>query len=84
MKTAVEWLVEKLTNGHYLDEGMKQKIIDQAKEIEKEQIIDAFDTGTTDKDRIGDEYYNDIYSHPDPSDDEIFNNFNHEGGIKYE
>ena len=41
MKTAVEWLVEKLTNGHYLDEGMKQKIIDQAKEIEKEQIIDA-------------------------------------------
>jgi len=45
MKTAVEWLVEKLTNGHYLDEGMKQKIIDQAKEVEKEQIIDAYENG---------------------------------------
>ncbi|MFM1755048.1 MAG: hypothetical protein RLZZ236_1987 [Bacteroidota bacterium] len=39
MKTAVEWLVEKLTNGHYLDEGMKQKIIEQAKEMEKGQIM---------------------------------------------
>ena len=40
MKTAVEWLVDELTNGHYLDEGMKQKIIDKAKEMEKQQIID--------------------------------------------
>jgi len=41
MKTAVEWLVEKLTNGHYLDEGMKQKIIEQANKMFEEQIIDA-------------------------------------------
>jgi hypothetical protein len=45
MKTAVEWLVEKLTNGHYLDEGMKQKVIEQAKEMEKEQIEDFFNAG---------------------------------------
>lgn len=31
MKTAVEWLVEKLTNGHYLDEGMTPK--EKAKEL---------------------------------------------------
>ena len=24
------------------------------------------------------------FEYPDPSDDELFNNFNHEGGIKYE
>jgi hypothetical protein len=41
MKTAVEWLVEKLTNGHYLDEGMKQKIIEQAKEMFEEQIMNC-------------------------------------------
>jgi hypothetical protein len=39
METAVEWLVEKLTNGHYLDEGMKQKIIEQAKEMEEKQKL---------------------------------------------
>jgi hypothetical protein len=41
MKTAVEWLVEKLRNGHYLDEGMKQKIIEQAKEMFEEQIMNC-------------------------------------------
>ena len=45
MKTAVEWLVDELTNGHYLDEGMKQKIIKQAKEMEKEQLKDAYEKG---------------------------------------
>lgn len=38
MKTAVEWLVEKLTNEYYLDEGMKQKIIEQANKMFEEQI----------------------------------------------
>jgi hypothetical protein len=44
-ETAVRWLVDKLTNGHYLDEGMKQDIINQAKEMEKQQIIDARQDG---------------------------------------
>jgi predicted metal-binding transcription factor (methanogenesis marker protein 9) len=33
----------------------------QAKAMEKEQIEDAFDTGTTDEDRIGKEYYKETY-----------------------
>jgi len=80
-QTTVDWLelVYHSQQGYLSERDFKE-----AKEMEKDQIIDAFDTGTTDKDRIGEEYYNDIYSHPDPSDDEIYNNFNHEGGIKYE
>lgn len=84
-QTAVNWLLETIQKKLNYELGPSfVEFFEQAKEIEKEQIIDAFDTGTTDKDRIGEEYYNDIYSHPDPSDDEIYNNFNHEGGIKYE
>ncbi len=44
-QTAVEWFVEKLTNGHYLDEGMKQKIIEQAKEMENERVTEAYRIG---------------------------------------
>jgi hypothetical protein len=83
-QTAVEWLINWGKQNPIAFQSDYYAAIEKAKEMEKEQIIDAFDTGTTDKDRVGEEYYNDIYSHPDPSDDEIFNNFNHEGGIKYE
>jgi len=60
-QTAVEWLVEKLTNGHYLDEGMKQKVIEQAKEMEKEQIIKAFNQSWHDRMnpyKTAEKYYN--------------------------
>jgi hypothetical protein len=64
-QTAVEWLVEELTNGYYLDEQMKQKIIEQAKEMEKEQIMDAFEAAEKDcgKDFLhGDLYYNETFN----------------------
>jgi hypothetical protein len=35
---------------------------EQAKAIEKEQIIIAFDMGSQDENRIGKEYYNDLYA----------------------
>ena len=60
-QTAVEWLVEKLTNGHYLDEGMKQKVIEQAKAMEKEQIIKAFNQSWHDRMnpyKTAEKYYN--------------------------
>jgi hypothetical protein len=41
--TAVELLVDKLKNGHYLDEGMKQDIINQANKMFEEQIMEAMD-----------------------------------------
>jgi hypothetical protein len=58
--TAVEWLVEQLIpeNQH---EGIMD-IIEDAKQREKEQIIDAFDNGTTDENLIGKEYYNETYN----------------------
>lgn len=39
MKTAVEWLLEKLTETHTNDEW--KAIIKQAKDMEKEQIVEA-------------------------------------------
>ena len=38
MKTAVEWLVEQMTQGDFI-QLPKREWIDQAKEMEKEQII---------------------------------------------
>ena len=43
MKTAVEWLVEQIQQKLYI----KDSVIDQAKEMEKEQIIDAVNFGDT-------------------------------------
>jgi hypothetical protein len=39
METAVEWLVEKLMKGEYINDP--DYLITQAKEMEKEQIINA-------------------------------------------
>jgi len=41
MKTAVEWLVNELRNGKEFND----ELIDQAKEMEKEQIINAREDG---------------------------------------
>lgn len=57
-QTAVEWLMVTIPRG--LVAGFKDAF-ERAKEIEREQIEDAFDTGTTDDDRIGKEYYNETY-----------------------
>jgi hypothetical protein len=51
--TAVEWLVEKLNQCEPMYSGIKsnehkehlEKLVQQSKEIEKEQIIDAFKEG---------------------------------------
>ena len=43
MKTAVEWLVEELTRQNMFMH-LFAKEIEQAKEMEKEQIIDAYQT----------------------------------------
>ncbi len=44
MKTAVEWLVEQMTQGDFIALP-KPEWIKQAKEMEKEQIIQAFENG---------------------------------------
>ena len=43
-QTAVEWLINefKANDWWYLPQSMKEDIIEQAKEMEKQQIIDAY------------------------------------------
>jgi hypothetical protein len=52
-QTTVEWLLEKLTETHTNAEW--KAIIKQAKEMEKQQIIDAYALGY---DELGEQYYN--------------------------
>lgn len=59
-KTAVEWLIEELLENF----NIEYEIIEQAKEMEKEQIMDAFYTEQIDE--FGDEvtfedYYNETF-----------------------
>jgi hypothetical protein len=72
-QTAVEWLVEKLTNRQNgVFDGFPimslDEIYEQAKAMEKEQIIDSFRNGLDDfydKDTFyyenGEKYYNETY-----------------------
>ena len=67
MKTAVEWLLEKLIETHTNDEW--KAIIKQAKDMEKEQIIESYCVGCLDitKDEnifpreTSEEYYNETF-----------------------
>jgi hypothetical protein len=62
--TAIEWLEDNLNLNLYTEEDFKIKneIFEQAKEIEKQQIIDAFDVACEDENRIGQEYYNQTFN----------------------
>ncbi len=67
-QTAVEWLIEKHFGGVENVTPFFQKNIEEAKEIEKQQIIDAYYNGTTDeikaKDKLlfeAEHYYNERY-----------------------
>ena len=71
-KTAVEWLIgrfhyEGFIGTYCSEEQIKSKreimieIIEQAKEMEKEEIENAFNYGQFDLGMEADEYYNEIY-----------------------
>ena len=60
MKTAVEWLVEEL-KGVYESDYLN-KLIEQAKEMEKEQIEDAWDSAYTAEGFFNaEQYYNETF-----------------------
>jgi hypothetical protein len=66
-QTAVEWFYNKISNieVNFGDGNLIDKIFQQAKEMEKEQIIDAFNDGDfmscgSEKDAIN--YYNYLYN----------------------
>jgi hypothetical protein len=70
MKTAVEWLVEKFMTENTTKEGWHE-IFEQAKEMEKEQMIEAFAKGSDEESDYHGfqfitpnkaiEYYNEIF-----------------------
>jgi hypothetical protein len=66
--TAVQWLIHKLiTENEVTLKGENYKLFELAKEIERQQIIDAYDAGLFDgsmddvNDRIYKQYYNETY-----------------------
>jgi hypothetical protein len=72
MKTAVEFLIDMLvTENEITLKGENFKLFDQAKEMEKEQIRDAFNAGDLDSDTYfipflkesdeSEQYYNKTY-----------------------
>jgi len=68
-QTAVEWLVEQLETIIFYTDEAKENTIEQAKQMEKEQMIEfadryGFDVCHFDYDRA-DEYYNRTYKQQD-------------------
>ena len=64
-KTAVEWLVEQLEITNYISENAHW-LIDEAREMEKEQIIEATIYGNRQEfydgtEIIGEQYYNETF-----------------------
>ena len=59
--TAVEWLVQEMINNG-LDYPISEmsKILEQAKEMEKQQIIDAYETSHISM-MTSEQYYNETY-----------------------
>ena len=56
-QTSVEWLVEQYTQGNY-----SWEVYEQAKDMEKEQIIDAYNYGQQIPPfEYADKYYNETY-----------------------
>ena len=65
MKTAVEWFVEELTKQNMFMDLFKEEI-EQAKEMEKERIVDAIIYGNAKPSMVsskilGEQYYNETY-----------------------
>ena len=61
-QTAVEWLVEQLDGERHLTENEIKRVIEQAKEMEKEQIVNAYDCEWTGDHEDGEDYYNKNYN----------------------
>jgi hypothetical protein len=57
-QTAVEWFAEKIGHNSLMALTEYNEILEQAKEMEKEQIENAFNYGQIDLGMEADEYYN--------------------------
>jgi hypothetical protein len=57
-ETAVEWLIQQLTPSISLQKKHIDELEEQAKEMHKQEIIDAYNNG---EDRSAELYYNETY-----------------------
>jgi hypothetical protein len=65
MKTAVEWLYEEFTKTNHLTEDEFYMKFQQAKEMEKEQIVKAYNESFYLRDKpyaTAEKYYNETYN----------------------
>ena len=63
MKTAIEWLANELLREHPI--LTNHDAIKKAKEMEKQQIIDAYENGYSDSDntfQLNKQYYNETFN----------------------
>jgi hypothetical protein len=64
MKTAVEWFADRIKHGGLVSKKQFDELLEQAKKMEKEQILTAHyqgyrnDIGTTE---ISEQYYNETF-----------------------
>lgn len=69
-QTAVKWLIEKIEDtSHDLHHLMKVRgVFEQAKEMERQQIIDAYHINPleTKWENIGEQYYNETFKQQKP------------------
>ncbi len=61
-KTAVQWLLEQWP---ILESQLPSSIIDEALQMEREQIIDAYDNNKMGRVNHGEQYYNETYGGQD-------------------
>ncbi len=57
-KTAVEWLIEQVKSHKYIEDVD----LEQAKEMEKKQIIDAWNKNPQGFNHSGEKYYNETFN----------------------
>ena len=62
MKTAVQWLVEQLENHNGVTRPAFENVIQQAKEMEKQQIVHAWNDGLWGKLREGEDNAESYYT----------------------
>ena len=64
-QTALEWLEEQMKTWGDLPRWMRDDIVEKAKVMEKEQIIETYNKahsdGYKDIDKFGEQYYNEIF-----------------------
>lgn len=59
--TAIDWLIEELVDNGIDHIYLACDIIDKAKEMEKQQIINAYEAGYDDNEKNGEKYYTDTF-----------------------